>query len=256
MEYQRELKEHFAKGHEKYLRHLSIDCLIFGFHSNELKILLVKAKYAGLWALPGGFVLKEEHLDASAKRILRQRTGLEEIFLKQFYTFGDPYRSTREINEQFLKTAGIKRANSWMFERFISIGYYALVDFTRVAPTPDNISEACEWVNIHDLPEMILDHRQILDKGLEHLRLQLNFHPIGYNLLPAKFTMPELQKLYETVLDKELDRRNFQRKMISTGILKRLNETRKGGAHKAPYYYKFDIRRYQQALKAGMTFEL
>ncbi len=255
MEFQRELKEHFSKGHEKYLRHLSIDCLIFGFHENELKILLLKAKYAGKWALPGGFVLKNEHLDESAKRILKERTGLEEIYLEQFYTFGDPLRSTKEINQQFLRNAGIKSENSWMFERFISIGYYALVDFTKVNPAPDAISDACEWFNIHHIPDMILDHRNILEKGLDHLQLQLNFQPIGYNLLPVKFTMPELQKLYETIMDKKLDRRNFQRKILSTGILKRLNETKKGVAHKAPYYYKFDMRRYHKALKAGMNFE-
>ncbi len=255
MEFQRELKEHFAKGHEKYLRHLSIDCLIFGFHENELKILLLKVKYAGKWALPGGFVLKNEHLEESAKRILKQRTGLEAIYLRQFYTFGDPVRSTKEINQRFLKNIGIKNENSWMFDRFISIGYYALVDFTKVDPAPDNISDACEWFNVHQIPDMILDHSDIFKKGLDHLRLQLNFQPIGYNLLPVKFTMPELQKLYETIMDKKLDRRNFQRKILSTGILKRLNETKKGVAHKAPYYYKFDMRRYHKALEAGMNFE-
>ena len=103
---------------------------------------------------------------------------------------------------------------------------------------------------------MILDHRAILEKALAHLRVQLYFQPIGYNLLPLKFTMPELQKLYETILERDLDRRNFQRKIIDTGILKRLEETRKGGSHKAPYYYKFDLRNYKKALKAGMGFEL
>src|SRR6185312_16864011 len=106
------------------------------------------------------------------------------------------------------------------------------------------------------LPEMIFDHKNILEKALQDLRMQLNFHPLGYNLLPLKFTMPELQKLYETILGKNLDRRNFQRKISSAGILKRLNETRKGVAHKAPYYYKFDLRKYKKALKAGMGFEL
>jgi ADP-ribose pyrophosphatase YjhB (NUDIX family) len=256
MNFQKELKEHFATGHKKYLRHISIDCLIFGFHNNELKVLSLKAKYAGKWALPGGFVLKDEHLDESAKRILMERTGLEKIYLQQFYTFGHPLRSTKEINQKFLKNTGIRNEHSWMFERFISIGYYALVDFTKVTPVPDNISDACEWWSIHDIPEMILDHNLILKKGLAHLRLQLNFQPIGYNLLQQKFTMPELQKLYETILDKKLDRRNFQRKMLGTGILKRLNETKKGVAHKAPYYYKFDRRKYAKALKAGMNFEL
>ncbi len=165
-----------------------------------------------------------------------------------------PDRSTKKINQQFLKNIGVKAENSWMFERFITIGYYALVDFTKVTPSPDNISDACEWFSIYELPEMILDHRHIFDEALQNLRMQLNFHPVGYNLLGKKFTMPELQKLYETILGKKLDRRNFQRKILATGILKRLEETKKGVAHKAPFYYKFDLRNYKKALKAGMHY--
>jgi len=256
MDFQKELSDHYNKGHEKYLRHISIDCVIFGFHENELKVLLLKAKYAGIWALPGGFILKEEHMDQAAERILKVRTGLDKIYLQQFHVFSDTDRSTKKINQQFLKNTGIKSDDSWMFERFISVGYSALVDFTKVTPFPDIISEACEWFNIQNIPEMILDHRKILEKALENLQIQLNFHPVGYNLLPNKFTMPELQKLYETILNKKLDRRNFQRKIVATGILKRLNETKKGVAHKAPYYYKFDLRKYEKALKGGMGFTL
>ena len=128
--------------------------------------------------------------------------------------FGDPDRSTKKINQQFLKNAGIKEEKSWMFERFITVGYTALVDFTKVtACCLIYISEACEWFNIYEVPEMIFDHSYIIEKALENLRMQLNFHPVGYNLLPLKFTMPELQKLYETILDRKLDRRNFQRKI-------------------------------------------
>lgn len=256
MEFQKELREHYFKGHEKYLRHLSVDCVIFGFHEHELKVLLLKAKYAGKWALPGGFILKEEHIDEAAQRILKQRTGLDEIYLQQFHAFGNPERSTKKINEQFLKNIGIKSEKSWMFERFITVGYYALVDFTKVTPVADNISAACEWYSIYDVPEMILDHRHIFEEALQNLRMQLNFRPVGFNLLAKKFTMPELQKLYETILDKKLDRRNFQRKIIATGILKKLNETKKGVAHKAPFLYKFDLRKYEKALKAGLGFEL
>ena len=256
MEFDKELREHYFKGHEKYLRHISVDCVIFGFHEHELKVLLLKAKYAGKWALPGGFILKEEHMDQAAQRILKQRTGLDEIFLQQFHAFSNPERSTKKINEQFLKNVGIKAEKSWMFERFITVGYYALVDFTKVKPVADNISDACEWFSIYDVPEMILDHRHIFEEALQNLRMQLNFHPVGFNLLSKKFTMPELQKLYETILDKKLDRRNFQRKIVATGILKRLNETKKGVAHKAPYYYKFDLRKYEKALKGGLGFEL
>ncbi len=256
MEFQKELKEHYFKGHEKYLRHISVDCVIFGFHEHELKVLLLKAKYAGKWALPGGFILKEEHIDESAQRILKQRTGLDEIFLQQFHAFGNPGRSTKKINEQFLKNAGIKAEKSWMFERFITVGYYALVDFTKVTPVADNISDACEWFSIYDVPDMILDHRHIFEEALQNLRMQLNFHPVGFNLLSKKFTMTELQKLYETILDKKLDRRNFHRKIVATGILKRLNETKKGVAHKAPFLYKFDLLKYEKALKGGLGFDL
>ncbi|MEO8764144.1 MAG: NUDIX domain-containing protein [Ginsengibacter sp.] len=255
MTFEKELRDHYLHGHEKYLRHISVDCVIFGFHNGELKVLLLHARYAGKWALPGGFILKDEHMDHAAERILRVRTGLDEIYLQQFRVFSDPGRSTKKMNEQFLKNAGLKSFKSWMFERFITVGYYALVDFTRVAPFPDNISDACDWFSIYNLPEMILDHRNIFDAGLHNLRVQLNFQPVGFNLLPRKFTMPELQKLYETILDKKLDRRNFQRKIIATGILKKLDEIKWGVAHKAPFYYKFDLRKYEKALKAGLGFE-
>lgn len=256
MKPEKKIKEHFLKGHQKYLRHISIDCVIFGFHENELKVLLLKARYPDKWALPGGFILKEEDLDQAAERILKERTGLDKIYLQQFHVFGDPQRSNKKISEEYYKNIGLINMDSWMFDRFISIGYSALVDFTKVQPVPDLLSESCSWFKIQQLPEMIFDHKNILEKALQDLRMQLNFHPLGYNLLPLKFTMPELQKLYETILGKNLDRRNFQRKISSAGILKRLNETRKGVAHKAPYYYKFDLRKYKKALKAGMGFEL
>lgn len=256
MNFNEELQEHFLLGHEKYLRHISVDCIIFGFHNNELKVLLLHAKYAGVWALPGGFILKEEHMDEAAKRILKHRTGLDDIYMQQFRVFSAPERSPRKLNQQFLKNAGVEAEESWMFERFITVGYTALVDFTKVNPVPDTFSSACEWFNIHQIPDMLLDHGEILTSALENLQLQLNYHPVGYNLLADKFTMPELQKLYETILDRKLDRRNFQRKIVGTGVLKRLDETKKGVAHKAPYYYKFDLRKYEKALKGGMGFEL
>jgi hypothetical protein len=256
MKLDKKINDHFLKGHEKYLRHISIDCVVFGFHENELKVLLLKASYSDKFALPGGFILKKEHTDDAAQRILKERTGLDKIYLRQFHVFGDPGRSDRKYNDEYFKKFGITRNNSWMFERFISIGYNALVDFTKVLPVPDLFSESCDWFNIHEIPELIFDHKKILETALQDLRMQLNFHPVGYNLLPLKFTMPEFQKLYETILERKLDRRNFQRKIIDTGILKRLDETKKGVAHKAPFYYKFDLRNYKKALKAGMGFEL
>jgi hypothetical protein len=144
------------------------------------------------------------------------------------------------------------RADNWLLQRFLTIGYYALVDFSHVNPSPDSMSIACEWCDIHQIPSLVLDHAAILKTALNTVRLQLNHQPIGYNLLPQKFTMPELQKLYETILDKKLDRRNFQRRILGYDIIRRLQERREGGAHKAPYLYSFDLRKYHHALEEGL----
>jgi ADP-ribose pyrophosphatase YjhB (NUDIX family) len=248
----RSLKEFIDKGDKHIVPSLSIDCVILGFHSNMLKVLLVKPKRTDGWALPGGFIYSEEHIDDSAQRILCERTGLKDIFLQQFYVFGKPDRSDKSFTVDAIRSRGIDvPKESWLASRFLSIGYYALVDFEKVHPAVDNISEACEWWDIHHLPAMLMDHLQIFQQAVATVRAHLNYEPIGYNLLPEKFTMPELQKLYETILDQTLDRRNFQRKMLSYGILKKLKERRKGVAHKAPYLYIFDLRKYHKALHNG-----
>jgi 8-oxo-dGTP diphosphatase len=232
---------------------LSIDCVIFGFHSNQLKVLLLRLKYGPNWSLPGGFIYRQEHIDDAANRILMERTGLNKIFLRQFRIFGDPGRSDLNAMSTVLEAEKIRLdGDHWVLQRFLTVGYYALVEFSHVQPRADSISMACEWADLHRVPHLIMDHGAILESALGTLRQQLNYQPIGYNLLPAKFTMPELQSLYETILDKKLDRRNFQRRMLGYGILKRLKETRKGGAHKAPYLYSFNLRRYRKALDLGL----
>lgn len=231
----------------------SVDCVIFGFHDNQLKVLLLRMKNAAQWALPGGFVLKEENVDDAAVRILQSRTGLENIFLQQFHLFGNVARNDNFLNREVLRREGIEAGEThWFLQRFVSVGYYALVNFRTAVPRPDEISDACAWWDLAEVPSLIIDHNQILSKALETLRRQLNDQPIGYNLLPEKFTMPELQKLYETILGKKLDRRNFQRKMLGYGILNRLEERKSGVAHKAPYLYTFDLKKYQDALKEGL----
>lgn len=232
---------------------VSLDCVIFGFHDNELKVLLLKSRANDLWSLPGGFVFKEEDIEDAAIRVLKERTGINDIFLQQFHVFGSPNRSDWNVHQKSFKKEGIEIGpDHWLSKRFITVGYYALVEFAHVTPSPDTSAEACRWWDLNDIDELFMDHKQILNKALETLRLQLNHLPIGYNLLPQKFTMPELQKLYETILNKTLDRRNFQRRMTGFGILKRLKETRKGGAHRAPYLYSFDMRKYRRALKQGL----
>jgi ADP-ribose pyrophosphatase YjhB (NUDIX family) len=244
-----ELKEFCENARLRYLDHISIDCVIFGFHEGQLKVLVLKMKNEDAWYLPGGFVLKNEPLDAAANRILKDRTGLDEIFLQQFHVFGDPERS-RPHNEMYKDM--LPPEENWFSNRFLTIGYYALVDFVNVTPSPDSHSEVCTWRDLGDLPQLELDHGLILKTALDTLRLHLNYQPIGYNLMPKEFTMPELQKLYETILGKKLDRRNFQRRMLGFGILNRLDKPRKGGAHKAPYLYSFDLDNYQKALNEGL----
>lgn len=245
MEFKKIIEEKSDEAWKIYMPHLSIDCVVFGFHDATLKVLVTKLKENHLWALPGGYVLKIENLRDAANRILRERTGADDVYLQQFRVFGDLNRS-----EGFFEDF---EDSLWNKQRFISIGFYALVDYSKVNLVVDAISETCEWKSIDDLPEFMMDHRFIFDKALITLRKQLNHKPIGYNLLPEKFTMPELQKLYEIILEKKLNRGNFYRKMLRYNILEKLDESRKGGAHKAPDLYRFDIEKYQMALKEGLN---
>jgi 8-oxo-dGTP diphosphatase len=242
------LDEFLIHGHETFLPHLSVDLVIFGFHENQLKVLLLKWREANEWVLPGGFIKKKESLDDSAIRILNERTGLDKIFLQQFHAFGDP---DRERNKGKMKILG--KSKGWLMERFVTIGYYALVEFSKVAPKPDSFSEACAWWDLDAVPTLIYDHKRIMEAALTTLRSSLRNYPAGHRLLPEKFTMPELQRLYETILGRSLDRRNFQKKMLGMNVLDRLKERKIGGAHKAPYLYKFNLKKYTRASLEGVS---
>jgi len=244
----KEIKEYCANARENYLPHISIDCVVFGFHEGVMKVLVLKMRNEDSWYLPGGFLLKDEPIETAASRILKERTGLDKIFLQQFHVFGDPERSKEHFD---MYKDMLPAKENWFANRFLTIGYYALVDFFGTTPTHDQLSEVCVWHGLDNLPAFRLDHALILKTALDTLRLQLNYQPIGYNLMPKEFTMPELQKLYETILDKKLDRRNFQRRMLAFGILSRSEQPRKGGAHKAPYLYSFDLENYRAALTEG-----
>jgi 8-oxo-dGTP diphosphatase len=237
----------------QFLKHISLDCVVFGFHENQLKVLLLRMKKTKEWALPGGFVHEKESMELAANRVLKVRTGLDHIFLNQFHVFSDPKRSNINPAVPDVLEFGITFTDeNWFNQRFISVGFYALVDFSLVHPQPDLLSDICEWISLDEIGSLMMDHRQILDKALETLRLQLVYQPVGYNLLPDKFTMPELQKLYETILGKELDRRNFQRKILAYNIISKLDEVRQGVPHKAPSLYRFNPENYQKALKEGL----
>ncbi|MBP6182306.1 NUDIX hydrolase [Flavobacterium sp.] len=232
---------------------LSIDCVIFGFCDNQLKVLLIKTAYSDKWGLPGGFVSVDEDLDLSANSVLYKRTGLEGIFLRQFATFGAVKRNMGHFNETIFDMLSTPLEDrDWYLQRFITVGYYALVDFLRAVPQPKNDEEIVEWIDHNAVPDLILDHRNILDKALETLRMELNLMPVGYNLLPDKFTIPELQKLYEAILGRKLDRRNFLRKITSIGILTKLDEKKSNVAHKAPNLYSFDQDKYNEVVRNGL----
>jgi 8-oxo-dGTP diphosphatase len=243
----------FAKGHLHFLLNISIDCVIFGFHNDQLKVLLLQWKETLRWCLPGGFIYKDEHIEEAAVRILKSRTGLDNVYLQQFHTFGDPQREKGKHGvRKFLELS----SKSWIKDRFITVGYWAIVEFSQVKPSADEFSLDCKWWDIHKVPELILDHNEILEEALNSLRRNLNDYPLGRNLLPEKFTMPDLQRLYETILGKKLDRRNFQKKILSLDVLQRLKERKSGVAHKAPFLYKFDEKKYQRAMRQGLRFGL
>ena len=247
------LKELLEKGDLKYQTGISVDCVIFGFHEQKLKMLLLNVDAVNKWALPGGFIKKSETIDEAASRVLNERTGVKDIFLQQFHVFGAPDRADPSIHQKRYLNFGIKiPKDNWLIQRFITVGFYALVDFNEVLINTSQEGAQCNWMNIEDSYDLMMDHKAIVQKALETIRTQLAYLPIGKNLLPKKFTMPELQKLYETILNEKLDRRNFQRKLLSFGILNRLTETKQGGAHKAAYLYTFNEKKYQKALKDGL----
>lgn len=240
---------------ESLLPGIAIDCVVFGFHDSELKVLLLKLKNIDLWALPGGFIEKHTDLEVAAQNALKVRTGLDNIFLQQFHTFGDVARNHKDHPKLLVKENVIpEELFNWFNQRFISVGFYALVEYSKVKePVVGPISDACEWCSINDLPPLMLDHQAILAKAHDTLKMELNYQPIGMNLLPKRFTIPELQTLYETILGKQLDRRNFRRKIMGYDILRSTNEHRTGVAHKAPLLYEFDEEKYNLANQAGLS---
>lgn len=242
------------ENNENYQPGLSIDCVIFGFHDNQLKVLLIKVPHSEKWSLPGGFIPIDQDIDTAAVTVLNERTGVEGVFLRQFAAFGKIKRNDDHFGKEVLKYLDIDpEKGKWLTRRFVTIGYYALVDFLKIVPNRINSNEIIEWIDHKEVPELILDHEEILGKALDTLRTELNLMPVGYNLLPEKFTMPELQKLYETILDKKLDRRNFMRKITNIGILTKLDEKKNNVAHKAPNLYSFDKEKYDEVLKNGLN---
>lgn len=218
---------------------VTVDCAVFGYDAADLKVLLIRRKlepFKGQWALPGGFVQIAEGLEAAARRELSGETGLGELFLEQLYTFGEPDRDPRE--------------------RVISVAYYALVKLTDHAVRAASDAEDAAWFPVAELPTLGFDHERIVETALRRLKAKVRYEPIGFELLPEKFTLGELQRLYETVLETPLDKRNFRKKLLGMELLEALEEYQRDVAHRAAQFYRFNRTRYEELRKKGFNFEL
>lgn len=224
----------------KYLKHIAYDSVVFGFSNGKLKILIMEYHNTGLYALPGGFVQENENLNDAVRRGLQERTGLENIYLEQFYTFGNVSRHQPEVMKTIMAANNqLQGQFDWLLDRYISVAYYALINYEDVVPKPDILADSCEWYTLDEQPKLMLDHEEIVSKGLKTLRSNLEHKLVGVNLLPPYFTMGELQKVYEAILGEKLHRGAFQRKILNQNILHRHEKQFTGKAHKAPFLYSF-----------------
>ena len=216
---------------------LTVDCVVFGLDEGELKVLLIQrgiAPFKGRWALPGGFVRVEETVDDAARRELSEETGLTDVFLEQLYTFGAVKRDPRE--------------------RVVSVAYYALVKLAEHPATGATDASDAGWFPATQLPDLAFDHAEILEMALERLRGKVRYEPIGFELLPEKFTLSQLQHLYEAVLQTPLDKRNFRKKLLAMGALIPLKDKLRAGAHRPAQLFRFDDKKYAGFEKAGLPF--
>lgn len=221
---------------------VAVDAIVFGYSRTEgVSVLLIQRKYAPFknnWAIPGGFVLPDESLEDAVRRELKEETGIEVNYLEQLYTFGQPKRDPRQ--------------------RVVSVAYFALVKsglFQKLVASTD--AENAQWFNIKELPPLAFDHKEILQVAIERIRTKIRYEPIGFELLDRKFPFSDLENLYVTLLDREIDRRNFSKKMLALGILDETNEFAKTeGKGRPSKMYQFNKKRYQQLAKEGINFEI
>lgn len=225
---------------DDYLPHLAYDCVVFGFSGEHLKILILEYHNTGCFALPGGFVGVRENLEDAVKRGLKERTGLENLHLEQFHTFGSMQRCHPDAMRKILAASGHDPDRfPGLLERFISVGHYSLINYHHVTPTPDALADSLKWYVLDELPPLLFDHEEMVQRALVALRKNLDAMLVGVNMLPERFTIKELQRVHEAILGKSLNRASFQRSMLNAGLLQRHEKRYRGGAHKAPYLYSF-----------------
>tara|TARA_B100001059_G_scaffold169829_1_gene169716 strand:+ start:3397 stop:4086 length:690 start_codon:yes stop_codon:yes gene_type:complete len=221
---------------EKFLN--AVDCIIFGFDGNNLKILLIKRDFKpekGQWSLMGGFLRNNEIFKDAAARVLNKLTGLQDVYLEQLYAFS--------------------KVNRDPVERILSVAYFALIDINTHNKKLIQKNSA-KWFNIGDFPELIFDHNIMVERAIKRLRRKTSIEPIGFKLLPRKFTMLQLQNLYEAILNKKIDKRNFITKINSLNILIKLHEKSFESSKKGSFLYMYDKEEYEEKLSNGFTFKL
>tara|TARA_B110001454_G_C12705802_1_gene428516 strand:- start:1254 stop:1934 length:681 start_codon:yes stop_codon:yes gene_type:complete len=222
------------------LINLSVDCVILGFDNDQkLKLLLIKKliskKRDYQYAIPGDLLEENENLLCGAKRILKNLTALENLFLKQFSVFGDPLRTKDKKDQSWLE---MYRKNPK--ERVVTVGYLSLVKMEDYIPQPSSFALDAEWVDLKNIPNnLAFDHNEIIKSGLLYLKTQLD-HKIISNLLPSKFTLSQLQYIYEILLDEKLDKRNFRKTISKISVIKKTKEKQEGVAHKPAYLYTYE----------------
>ena len=218
---------------------LAVDCVVFGLDETDLKVLLIQRKLAPFqhaWALPGGFVRLDEELDVAARRELQEEAGVSDVYLEQLYTVGTLGRDPRE--------------------RVVTVAYYALAKLSdhRIRAATDAMGVG--WFSLDDLPKLAFDHQEIIEHAVLRLRGKVRYAPIGFELLPPRFSLTQLQKLYEKVLGTGLDKRNFRKKMVAMDLLVETDEVEQGVRHRAARLYRFDRRKYDRLTKQGFEFAM
>ena len=218
---------------------LTVDCVVFGLDEDDLKVLLIQRAqepFKDHWALPGGFAEVGERLDDTARRELEEETSLTNVFLEQLYTFSEADRDPRE--------------------HVVSVAYYALVNLAEHKVRANSDARNAAWFSVDDVPRLAFDHEQILETAYERLRGKITYQPIGFELLPSKFPLRMLQGVYEKILDRPLDKRNFRKKILGMNILEELDEIETDVGHRAARLYQFNKDKYDQKVKQGFVFEI
>ncbi|GEO02942.1 DNA mismatch repair protein MutT [Adhaeribacter aerolatus] len=221
-------------GQTRFL--IAVDCIVFGFDGEKFKVLLIQRGFAPerkKWSLMGGFIQPEESLEIAANRVLKQLTGLEGVYLEQLQVFGDPHRDP--------------------VERTLAVAYFALIDIQQYEKQINHEYNA-EWFLLDEMPQLIFDHEQMVEAAKKRLRYKAALHPVLFELLPEKFTIPQLKNLYEGLYGTTFDKRNFSRKVLSTGLLVKQKDKDKGNSRKGAFYYKLDKQKYSENFQAFLKF--